>query len=271
VTQYEGVDEFPIDLILPDDAIAPTGAQVNPMLEGLADRTQFLFRRVPTIPLLNWHLFITPDTIDAFSPSGARTNWQAAAWSPERQQWLVATATTGGSGDCEMFAVVANGELFTIVDAPIATSDQLEFQKLIPSPLGSNKRVVGFTEQFASSNYKINVFTQDGGLKWRRAALNTLPGLNHVHFVNNQTGFVVGDGSEQFSTGVFITSDNGRTWKASREAGITDYWHRFVGPGGLSIGIDRFGESAPLAPLQEHFGFTPAKVAARVAEWAKRG
>jgi transketolase len=59
--------------------------------------------------------------------------------------------------------------------------------------------------------------------------------------------------------------------RVSIEAGSTDYWHRFVGPSGLSIGIDTFGESAPLAPLQEHFGFTPAKVAARVSEWAKRG
>jgi transketolase len=59
--------------------------------------------------------------------------------------------------------------------------------------------------------------------------------------------------------------------RVSIEAGSTDYWHRFVGPDGLSIGIDTFGESAPLAQLQEHFGFTPAKVAARVEQWAKRG
>jgi transketolase len=49
----------------------------------------------------------------------------------------------------------------------------------------------------------------------------------------------------------------------------TDYWHRFVGPSGLMIGVDTFGESAPLAQLQEHFGFTPDKVAARVLEWAR--
>src|SRR5258708_35356831 len=53
--------------------------------------------------------------------------------------------------------------------------------------------------------------------------------------------------------------------RVSIEAGHTDYWHRFVGPSGLAIGIDTFGESAPLAPLQEHFGLTPAQVAARVA------
>jgi transketolase len=53
----------------------------------------------------------------------------------------------------------------------------------------------------------------------------------------------------------------------SLEAGATDYWWRFVGPTGLTIGIDRFGESAPLAQIQEAFGFTPESVAQRVKDW----
>ncbi|MBI1799665.1 MAG: transketolase [Candidatus Eisenbacteria bacterium] len=55
--------------------------------------------------------------------------------------------------------------------------------------------------------------------------------------------------------------------RVSIEAGATDYWHRIVGERGLAIGIDRFGESAPLAQLQEHFGFTPEKIAARIDAW----
>jgi transketolase len=55
--------------------------------------------------------------------------------------------------------------------------------------------------------------------------------------------------------------------RVSLEAGATDYWYRFVGPDGLAIGIDRFGESAPLAQLQEFFGFTAEKVADRVRGW----
>ncbi len=50
----------------------------------------------------------------------------------------------------------------------------------------------------------------------------------------------------------------------SIEAGLTDYWRRFVGERGLAIGIDTFGASAPLAELQEHFGFTPDQVVARI-------
>ena len=57
--------------------------------------------------------------------------------------------------------------------------------------------------------------------------------------------------------------------RVSIEAGSTDYWWRFTGESGLRIGIDRFGESAPLAQIQEHFGFTPEQVAQRVMEWAR--
>jgi len=57
--------------------------------------------------------------------------------------------------------------------------------------------------------------------------------------------------------------------RVSIEAGATAYWWRFTGESDLRIGIDRFGESAPLAQLAEHFGFTPAQVARRVIEWAR--
>jgi transketolase len=55
--------------------------------------------------------------------------------------------------------------------------------------------------------------------------------------------------------------------RVSIEAGATDYWHRIVGPDGLAIGIDRFGESAPYAQLQELLGFTPDAMSRRVLEW----
>ncbi|HEV3258647.1 MAG TPA: YCF48-related protein [Gemmataceae bacterium] len=60
------------------------------------------------------------------------------------------------------------------------------------------------------------LFTQDGGLRWRRAGINTLPGLNRVRFLDNKTGFVVGDGTDQFPTGIFVTADNGRSWQPVR-------------------------------------------------------
>ena len=57
--------------------------------------------------------------------------------------------------------------------------------------------------------------------------------------------------------------------RVSIEAGATAYWWRFTGESDLRIGIDRFGESAPLAALAEHFGFTPPQVARRLIEWAR--
>jgi transketolase len=58
--------------------------------------------------------------------------------------------------------------------------------------------------------------------------------------------------------------------RVSLEAGLPTYWLPIVGPSGLAIGISTFGESAPLAELQEFFGFTPDKIATRVLDWAKR-
>lgn len=40
------------------------------------------------------------------------------------------------------------------------------------------------------------------------------------------------------------------------EAGVTEYWGKYVGMDGTVVGIDRFGESAPAGDLFKHFGFT---------------
>ena len=44
------------------------------------------------------------------------------------------------------------------------------------------------------------------------------------------------------------------------EAGVTDFWLKYVGLEGKVIGINRFGESAPAGELFKYFGFTPEKV-----------
>jgi transketolase len=48
------------------------------------------------------------------------------------------------------------------------------------------------------------------------------------------------------------------------EAGVSDYWRRYVGLEGAVVGIDRFGESAPAPELFQGFGFTPERVAGAV-------
>jgi transketolase len=46
------------------------------------------------------------------------------------------------------------------------------------------------------------------------------------------------------------------------EAGVSDYWRKYVGLEGSVVGIDTFGESAPAGVLFKHFGFTVEHVVA---------
>ena len=48
------------------------------------------------------------------------------------------------------------------------------------------------------------------------------------------------------------------------EAGVTDFWYKYVGLEGGVVGIDTFGESAPAGVLFKHFGFTTENVVAKV-------
>ncbi len=48
------------------------------------------------------------------------------------------------------------------------------------------------------------------------------------------------------------------------EAGVTDFWYKYVGLEGAVVGIDTFGESAPAGVLFKHFGFTTDNVVAAV-------
>lgn len=46
------------------------------------------------------------------------------------------------------------------------------------------------------------------------------------------------------------------TRRMAIEAGVTDFWYKYVGLNGKVLGIDRFGESAPAEELFKLFGFT---------------
>jgi transketolase len=45
------------------------------------------------------------------------------------------------------------------------------------------------------------------------------------------------------------------------EAGVTDYWRKYVGLDGEVVGLDQFGESAPAGELFKFFGITAEAVA----------
>jgi len=50
------------------------------------------------------------------------------------------------------------------------------------------------------------------------------------------------------------------TKRVAIEAGISDYWYKYVGLQGAVVGMTSFGESAPANQLFEHFGFTVENV-----------
>jgi transketolase len=73
--------------------------------------------------------------------------------------------------------------------------------------------------------------------------------------------------------GLFLQQDSayrhavlppGQRARVAVEAGVSHYWHPFVGDCGEILGIDRFGASAPAQTLFEYFGLTVATVCAAV-------
>jgi len=58
--------------------------------------------------------------------------------------------------------------------------------------------------------------------------------------------------------------------KISLEAGITMGWDKYIGPSGLSIGINHFGASAPGKDLAIEFGFTADQVEDKIRKHLKK-
>src|SRR5712692_3207470 len=50
------------------------------------------------------------------------------------------------------------------------------------------------------------------------------------------------------------------TKRVAVEAGVTEFWRKYVGLNGKVVGIDTFGESAPAAAVFKHFGFTDENI-----------
>jgi len=50
------------------------------------------------------------------------------------------------------------------------------------------------------------------------------------------------------------------TARVAVEAGVRDYWRKYVGLNGRVIGLDTFGESAPAPEVYKHFGITSEAV-----------
>ena len=69
--------------------------------------------------------------------------------------------------------------------------------------------------------------------------------------------------SASFKESVLPTAIKARV---SVEAGVTDYWYKYIGSYGRAVGVDSFGVSAPYELVYEHFGLTAQSVARAVKE-----
>src|SRR5207248_6358098 len=72
--------------------------------------------------------------------------------------------------------------------------------------------VVGREELPGGGSGGVVLVTQDGGEKWTRILTNFVPGLNYIRFGDAETGYLAGDASDQYPTGLFRTTDGGRHW-----------------------------------------------------------
>ena len=72
--------------------------------------------------------------------------------------------------------------------------------------------------------------------------------------------------SDEYKTS--LIPDRG-AMKISMEAGIIHGWEKYIGPNGLSIGINHFGASAPGKNLAEEFGFTAEQVEVKIRDHLK--
>ena len=74
----------------------------------------------------------------------------------------------------------------------------------------------------------------------------------HVRVVSMPSTFVFDRQDAAYKTDVLPKGVR----RVAIEAGVTDYWRKYVGLDGAVIGIDTFGESAPAGLLYKHFGIT---------------
>lgn len=89
--------------------------------------------------------------------------------------------------------------------------------------------VVGRTElPHGAGSHGIMLSTIDGGTTWREVTSSLLPGLNAVQFFDENRGVVAGDCTDAFPSGVFSTSDGGKSWKMLPGSCRGMSWHQIT-------------------------------------------
>jgi transketolase len=88
-------------------------------------------------------------------------------------------------------------------------------------------------------------------------AINVATQLNNenrnIRVVSMPCTFVFDQQNESYKESVLPNSCRKRL---AVEAGVTDYWRKYIGLDGIALGVDTFGESAPGKVVFEFFGLT---------------
>ncbi|MFQ3591754.1 MAG: YCF48-related protein [Gemmataceae bacterium] len=118
--------------------------------------------------------------------------------------------------DREGWAVGDEGVIWHTIDAgkswerqPSGTRASLRSVYFVDPYIGW---IAGREELPGGGSTGVVLYTSNGGQSWRRILMNSVPGLHLVRFVGPKTGYLAGDGSEQFPSGVFVTTNAGRDW-----------------------------------------------------------
>ena len=59
-------------------------------------------------------------------------------------------------------------------------------------------------------------------------------------------------------------------FRISIEAGSTEIWKKYVGTNGISLGIDKFGKSAPYQDIYNHFELTSDIISKKIKIHARK-
>jgi len=74
--------------------------------------------------------------------------------------------------------------------------------------------VGGHQQPYSSQTRGVVLTTSDGGMTWNTMPEQSLPKLTAVQFEDARHGWAVGHGSHLFPTGLFETTDGGRSWRS---------------------------------------------------------
>lgn len=92
--------------------------------------------------------------------------------------------------------------------------------------------VGGHQQPYSSQTRGVVLATNDGGMSWSTMPEQSLPKLTGVRFEDTRHGWAVGHGSHMFPTGLFETSDGGRSWRSLPGTQNTRFQKFAVLPGG---------------------------------------